>query len=67
MVHNVFQERLRSIGYYNRKYQKEKKVTYARTMVDICPEKEDLNRVRVNADSHRLKYYGETSSENSIL
>ena len=44
-----------------------KKVTYARTVVDIRPEKEDPNRVRITAGGDRLDYYGETSTETASL
>ena len=32
-------------------------------MVDVRPEKEDLNRVQITASGDRLNYYGETSTE----
>ena len=44
-----------------------KKVTYARTVVDIRPEKEDPNRVRIIAGGNRLDYFGEVSTETSSL
>ena len=34
-------------------------------MVDVRPEKEELNRVRITAGGDRLDYYGETSTETS--
>ena len=44
-----------------------KKVTYSRTVVDIRPEKDDPNRVRITAGGDRLDYYGETSTETASL
>ena len=44
-----------------------KKVTYARTVVDIRPEKEDPNRVRITAGGDCLEYYGETSTETASI
>ena len=49
------------------KVPKGKRVTYARTVVDICPEKDDPNRVRITAGSDQLKYYGETSTETASI
>ena len=49
------------------KVPKHKKVTYARYVVDIRPEKDDPNRVRIIAGGDRLDYYGETSTETASL
>ena len=49
------------------KVPKHKKVTYARTVVDVRPEKEDPNRVRITAGGNRLEYYGETPTETASL
>lgn len=47
---------------------KNKKVTDARYIVDVRPEKEDPNRVvRNTAGGDRLDYYGETSTETASL
>ena len=44
-----------------------KRATYARMVVDVRPEKEDPNRVRITAGGDRLDYYGETSTETASL
>ena len=49
------------------KVPKNKNVTYARTVVDVRPEKEDPNRVRITEGGDRLDYYGETSTETASL
>ena len=46
---------------------KHKKATYARYVVDVRPEKEDPNRVRITAGGNRLDYFGETSTETASL
>ena len=46
---------------------REKKVTYARTVADIQPEKEDPNRVQITAKGDPLEYLGETLSETASL
>ena len=44
-----------------------KKLTYARTVVDIQPEKDDPNRVRITVEGDQLEYFGETSSETAKI
>ena len=43
------------------------KVTYARTVVAVRPEKSEPKRVRITAGGDRLDYYGETSTETASL
>jgi hypothetical protein len=42
---------------------KGKRVTYARTVVAVRPEKEEINRVRITVGGNLLDYSGETSTE----
>jgi hypothetical protein len=42
---------------------KGKRVTYARTVVAVRPEKEEINRVRITVEDNLLDYLGETSTE----
>jgi hypothetical protein len=42
---------------------KGKRVTYARTVVAVRPEKEEINRVRITVGGNLLDYLGETSTE----
>jgi hypothetical protein len=42
---------------------KGKRVTYARTVVAVSPEKEEINRVRITVGGNLLDYLGETSTE----
>ena len=46
---------------------KNKRTTYAQTVVDVRPEKEDPNRVRITAGGDRLEYYGETSTKTASI
>ena len=41
---------------------KGKKSTYARVVVDFCPQKEDPNRVRITAGGNLIKYAGELTT-----
>lgn len=45
------------------KVPKGKKITFARIVVEKCPEKDDPNRVRITTGGVQLDYYGETSAE----
>ena len=49
------------------KVPKHKKATYAQYVVDVRPEKEDPNRVRITAGGNRLDYFGETSTITASL
>jgi hypothetical protein len=42
---------------------KGKRVTYARTVEAVRPEKEEINRVRITVGGNLLDYLGETSTE----
>jgi hypothetical protein len=42
---------------------KGKRVTYARKVVAVRPEKEDINRVHITVGGNLLDYLGETSTE----
>jgi hypothetical protein len=42
---------------------KGKRVTYARTVVAVRPEKEETNRVHITVGGNLLEYLGETSTE----
>ena len=44
-----------------------KKVTYARIVVDVRPEKAEPNRTRITAGGDRLEYFGDVSTETSSL
>ena len=49
------------------KVPKNKKVTYARTVVDVRPEKEDPNRVRITAGGNLIQYAGELTTRTADL
>ena len=42
---------------------KGKKPTYARVVVDFCPQKEDPNRFRITAGGNLIKYAGEITTQ----
>ena len=44
-----------------------KRATYVRTVVDVRPEKDNPNRVRMTAGGNILDYYGETSTETASI
>ena len=44
-----------------------KKVTYARIVVDMRPEKAEPNRTRITAGGDRLEYFGDVSIETLSL
>jgi len=46
---------------------KNKKVTYARIVVDVRPEKAEPNRTRITAGGDKLDYYGDVSTETASL
>ena len=46
---------------------KGKKPTYERVVVDFCPQKEDLNRVRITAGGNLIKYAGELITSTADL
>ena len=46
---------------------KGKKPTYARMVVDFCPQKEDPNRTRITAGGNLIKYAGELTTRTADL
>ena len=46
---------------------KNKRATYARTVVDVHREKDNPNRVRMTAGGNLLDYYGKTSTETASI
>jgi hypothetical protein len=44
------------------KVPKGKRVTYARAVVAVRPEKEEINRVRITVGGNLLEYLGKTST-----
>ena len=46
---------------------KHKKVTYARIVVDVRPEKAEPNRTRITAGGDKLDYFGDVSTETASL
>ena len=46
---------------------KGKKPTYARVVVDSCPQKEDPNRFRITAGGNLIKYAGELTTQTADL
>ena len=46
---------------------KGKKPTYARVVVDFCPQKEYPNRVRITAGGNIIKYAGELTTRTADL
>ena len=46
---------------------KGKKPTYARMVVDFCPQKEDQNRTRITAGGNLIKYAGELTTRTAYL
>jgi hypothetical protein len=46
---------------------KGKRATYARTVVAVRPEKEEINRVRITVGDNLLDYLGGTSTEGASI
>ena len=46
---------------------KDRVVTYARIVVDFCPQKKDPNRVLITAGGNRIKYPGELTTRTADL
>ena len=46
---------------------KHKTITYARLVVDFCPQKDDPNRVRMTAGGNLIQYAGELTTRTSDL
>ena len=46
---------------------KGKKPTYARVVVEFCPQKEDPNRVRITTGGNLIKYLGELTTRTADL